>query len=295
MDEVLENAAHIKASGLLNKVIPDLSQLSLKGCYYDCNLQTREKECGTLGGNTNKEWYQRILVLSYVEDYFSNYCNPKEGHYFTYEMEYVICGKENEWENLEGALRRILLIREAANAAHILQDTEKMEKIRAIGEIIGVLAGGNVGVIKTVEVGLVAAWAYMESILDVRSISSGREIPLIKNQSEWTTDISNLQRVFDVNAKAKECEKGLDYTDYLKQLLFTVENQKMAYRMMEVMEMGLRKQENCENARMDSMVAIMRFKVSLESKPLFSTLAWAVDTEGGKFVFSKAAERSYIP
>ena len=135
----------------------------------------------------------------------------------------------------------------------------------------------------------------MESILDVRSLVFGEVIPLIKQANEWTSDITNLESIFDETLKAKTCEKGLDYTDYLQQILFMTGDCELAYRMMEVMEIGLQQQKNCENARMDHMLAVMRFKVSFESKPLFSTLISLGDIHWKNYIFTREVERSYVP
>ena len=83
----------------------------------------------------------------------------------------VLCGRYTEWENLAETLEKILLIREAGNVAYLLQDKEKMQEIEGLAGLIGWMAGGNPAVTKVVEIGLVGAWAYMESILDVRSLS----------------------------------------------------------------------------------------------------------------------------
>lgn len=295
LDNILDSAQQMQSSGMLNMILGDLSDVSVKTSSPQSNLQTREKEIGTMYLKANDGWYQKLLVLQYLEDYFANYISPNNQHFLCYEMEYVLCGKDTEWENLESALERILLLREAANVAYLLQDSEKMMQAEELAGLAGTLAGGNPGVIKAVQIGIIAAWAYMESVLDMRMLVAGGVIPLIKQKSEWTSDKEDLFVAFDKNAKAKKCEKGLSYTDYLKQLLFLTDNKKIAYRMMEVMEMGMQSQKDYENCRMDYMIAMLRFKVSFESEPVFSSLVSVGNVYRGKYIFTKELERSYVP
>lgn len=295
LDNLLDAVQQMLSSGTLNAIFGDLSGISGKTSRPQNDLQTREKEVGTVYLKTDKDWYQKLLVLNYLEEYFANYASPNNQHFLCYEMEYVLCGKDTEWENLDSALECILLLREAANVTYLLQDSEKMMQAEEMAGLVGALAGGNPGVVKAVQLGIIAAWAYMESVLDVRMLVAGGVIPLIKQESEWTSSKESLFAAFDKNAKAKKCESGLSYTDYLKQLLFLTDNKKIAYRMMEVMELGMQSQEEYKNCRMDYMIAMLRFQVNFESEPVFSSLVSLGNVYRGKYIFTKEIERSYVP
>lgn len=295
VEDILDGAGRMLSDGTLNIIFPDLTKIATGPSKPESALQYREKEEGNMHLNAGEDWYQRMLVLSYLESYFSNYLDAKDGHFLEYEMEYVLCGEHTEWENLAEALEKILLIREAGNIAYLLQDKEKMGVIETLADLIGFMAGGNPAVTKVVEAGLVGAWAYMESVLDVRSLVAGEEIPLIKRNSEWTTDLSQIFTVFDNSAKAKLCEMGLGYVDYLKQLICLMDRQALAYRMMEVMEMSMRNRGDYTNSRMDHMVLMLRCKIIFESNPLFSSLIPEGRRYRGNYHFEKKVERSYVP
>ena len=117
----------------------------------------------------------------------------------------------------------------------------------------------------------------------------------MKQYAEWTTDMDEIFSVFDKNLKAKVCTNGLSYTDYLKQLLFLMDNQELAYRMMEVMELGMQSEEAYENCRMDHMIIMFRFKLTFESKPIFSRLLSGEEVHRGNYIFAREIERSYVP
>lgn len=295
VDTILSNAKKMQSSGILNQIFEELSVVSAQSSMPFDRLSGREKETGTMYFTGTGDWYRKLLVLDYLEDHFANYTSPKEGHMLQYEMEYVIGGKNTEWENLENVLGKILLIREAANMISILQDQEKTAWIAETAAAVGVLAGENPIAVKAVEVGIMSAWAYMESVLDVRTLVSGGVIPLIKQKEEWTTNSDQIFTVFDKQAKAKECKNGMDYTAYLKQLLFLMENKELAYRMMEVMEIGMRQQEAYANCRMDYMLVMQKFQVCFESRPVFSSLVSIGKPFAGTYRFKREIERSYLP
>lgn len=295
VDNLLDSVQQMQNSGTLNMIFGETSDISAKACRLNEDMDTREKEGGTMYLKTDKDWYQKLLVMSYLGEYFSNYTDPKETHLLCYEMEYVLCGSDTEWENLDGTLARLLLMRTAANVAYLLSDKEKMAQAEEAAGLIGLLAGGNYGAVKAVQIGIVGAWAYAESVLDVRALVQGEVIPLVKQYAEWTTDMDEIFSVFDKNLKAKVCTNGLSYTDYLKQLLFLMDNQELAYRMMEVMELGMQSEEAYENCRMDHMIIMFRFKLTFESKPIFSRLLSGEEVHRGNYIFAREIERSYVP
>ena len=295
IDALLSSAQQLRSENTLHMIFGGLSGVSSVSCKLSETMQVRHRQEGTMHLSAEKDWYQKLLVLTYLESYFSNYVNPKEGHLLSYEMEYVLCGEDTEEKNLAGTLDRLLLLREAANLAHVLADSKKMAQIEEATGVIGLLAGGNYAVAKAVEIGLAGVWAYAESVLDVRALAQGEKIPFLKQESEWTLDLSEIFRARNKDEKAKMCTGGLGYTDYLKQLLFLTGNQKLAYRMMEVMELGMQGQKEYENCRMDHMIVMLRFKVRWKGMPVFSELITVGEVYRGNYIFSKEIERSYIP
>ena len=295
LKNVLASAGNMQNSGILNLIYGDLSGISQKYSCLSDNLGNRKKMEGNMYFSEKKEWYRKLLVLEYMEEFFSSYTNKKEGHFLEYEMEYVITGNVAERKNLEEALERILLIREAANVTYLLQDKGKMALVDGLAGAVGLIAGENPGVVKVIQIGIVAAWAYMESILDVRELVAGGCIPLIKQAEEWTTTFTGMLTAFDKSARANACTQGLRYADYLKQILFFVKDSEVAYRMMEVMEMGMRQKNEFENGRMNHMVVAMRYKLCFQSQPLFSSLVSVGEKYNGDYYFWKNVERSYVP
>jgi hypothetical protein len=173
-----------------------------------------------------------------------------------------------------------------------VSDSSKRQQAQRLAEL---LAGftGNPAVIMAVQGGIIAAWAYMEGIQDVRALLAGDKIALVKSREQWTLDTEHLADSFRSGSKAKNCSNGLAYGDYIKLLLRAVQQKQLAYRMMDVMEQNLRRVPLYQNCRMDSMVCSLEYSVKWQAEPLFSRLVRIGKLQTKQFQFYKSAEFSY--
>lgn len=263
----LEVVLALKQNLLLGMVTEDVGSLSARQIQGTGTLENRRLEVGTEQQMPQINWYDKVLALEYADSYFGSYLNPASEHVLAYELEYLFGGKDSDKDNLESVIGRILLVREAANVTHILMDAEKLNSASAMATA---LAGftGNPAIIKVVEIGIVAAWAYVESILDIRALLSGDKIALIKSNSQWMTQLGSLSTAFS-GGGAKSCENGLSYQDYLKALLYVEDSHKLAYRMMDVMEQNIRLVPAYQNCRMDHMICQLEYDISYRADSLF--------------------------
>lgn len=271
-EEVEENPLEVvlalKQNALLGMVTEDTENLSAKQINPADMLENRTCERGTLQQVPQTDWYDKVLALEYLDQYFADYTTPAAEHALSYELEYVLCGKESDKDNLEGTVKRLMLVREAANVTHILSDHEKRAASLAMAEA---LAGftGNPAIIKAVQIGVVAAWAYVESILDIRALFRGDKIALLKSDAQWTTQLGSLSEAFAGHGKAKDCANGISYQDYVKGFLFAMKEQKFAYRMMNVMEQNIRLDPAYQYCRIDHLICRMDYEMEYAANPLF--------------------------
>lgn len=263
----LEVVLALKQNLLLGLVISDVGAISTKQLASVERIEQRSLRKGCVQQVQATDWYDKVLALEYLDSHFSDYLNPATAHALAYEMEYILCGKDTDKGNLEGTVGRLLLVREAANVTHILGDVSK--RSAASGMAIS-LAGftGNPAIIKVVEIGIVAAWAYVESLLDIRALLAGERIALIKTQAQWMTQLGSLSQALSGGA-ARNCENGLSYQEYVKGFLFTQNTRKLAYRMMDVMEQNIRLVAAYRNCRMDHMICQIDYNFLYSSEPVF--------------------------
>jgi len=207
----------------------------------------------------------RMYLQYYIQKYFSNYVEKSqkgpEEPVLSYEMEYILGGKQSDSQNLEKVVYELLAIREAMNFATIMQDAEK--KSLALGIATAVVGfTGLLPLIKAVQVGILLAWSFVESVLDLRTLLDGGKVPLLKKTTQWNSDLEKCREDIESNSKSRETEEGLSYTNYLQILLFLLSEKTISYRCMDLMERN-------EQIKMDYMVEAVKAVFTYEAKPLF--------------------------
>ena len=184
----------------------------------------------------------------------------------------MICGENSDRGNLAGVVTKLLALREASNYVSILEDNAKY--MQADTHALA-LAGwtGNAAIISAVFYGLVASWAYIESVLDVRLLLSGGKVSIMKSPAEWTTtDLLALSQWFDVNKKAKECANGITYEGFLLTLSALQFEKTLGLRSLDLLENSARLQGDYKNLRMDQIVVNAEFSYQYSSAPAFFSL-----------------------
>ena len=87
-----------------------------------------------------------------------------------------------------------------------------------------------------------AAWAYAESLVDVRKLCLEQKIELIKNDSAWEISLDKLLKMDWLNntyIKDSNIQSGLDYNEYLRLLLMARPQKEKLYRTMVAMEIRM--------------------------------------------------------
>ena len=214
-------------------------------------MSKRKKVIGTAGSDTVKNtWYDRAGMNCYLAEYMGNLRQPAEKGELCYELEYILAGKQNDAENIKSTFNKLVLIREMANLTYLLSDVNKVKKVSEMAAILGG-ASANPAVAGAVELGILTAWAYAESILDVRTLVNGGKIAIVKSPAQWTCEAEAIAEITSGYQMAKECSNGITYEQYLESMLFAVSEKEIAFRAMELMERSLQKLTECETICLD--------------------------------------------
>ncbi len=157
---------------------------------------------------------EKAAMLDYVDYHFSNGVNQKEDCVAKCEIEYILKGKDNDYDNLQGVVDEIMWLRMPVNYTYLLTDeTKKSEALTLAATIC--TATGTEALIEVVKYLLLGCWAYGETLCDVRTLLAGGEITYIKNAASWQTDLKNLTKPSSSESKTD----GMGYEDYLMILL----------------------------------------------------------------------------
>lgn len=232
---MLEQVQKMAGLHLLKLILPEGTKLS-EGVIPVKNLpSTAHSE----GGETKDGLVERFLTDEYCTGFFTCFLSGEEKE-VKYEREYLLGGKAADEENLKAAAARILALREGLNLIHILSDGEKREEARTLaGVITGIV--GAAPFIGIVAFFIMTVWALGESIIDLKALLAGKQVPLIKSRDTWRLDLAGLLSLGG-RGRLKEGEaggQGMDYGEYLKLLLFIETAGRLYYRMMDVIQMNI--------------------------------------------------------
>lgn len=261
----IEDANQWKKSAVLSLVVRDESQLSNKAIALEHTLEHRQKETGNLpvqGAILEELWF-----VKYLETHMGSYRQISSNHALDYEWEYILNGESSDRDNLKETVKSLIMIREIANMGYLIQDQQKCIEAE---ELAVALMGWSMNppVVDATKWGILAAWAYSESILDVRALLEGRRIAWIKNAEQWTTGINQTGEAVDGFAMAKDCENGWDYLKYLQFLICMKKDSAVNYRSMDIIEVNTNAMYG-KSIQMDYMMTGCESRVSYEAEPLF--------------------------
>ena len=169
-------------------------------------------------------------------------------------------------------MNRILVLREGINLG-TLMSSEKMTKE---AEALAVMVSGWTGikeVMDAVQILIEGAWAHAESIADMKLLLSGKKIPLLKKEEEWSISLENAAAFLAGTAVVslkEDAEEGMDYRDYLRLLLYMGRFQDVSYRAMDMVQHN--QQKNGRVYFMTAQIYAMEFRLKARAKPLFTAL-----------------------
>lgn len=252
-DEV--NASRNK--GVLSLVTEKDALLSNETIASDNYISHRKKSKGSgLLERDGCSETDELFFYGYLLDKFGTYVNPLEKSRLKYQVEYILAGKENDLDNLKWVVNRLLLIRETANVVYLFSNEVKMAEAEALALTLSAVIQLP-ELAKLVQVAIIFAWAYAESVYDVKQLLAGKRIPLIKTDETWHFGLEGMlsyEEGLDQTEDKDALAEGLSYEDYLMVLLVTVNKETKAFRAMDLMEMDIRKTAGNEAFRMDGCV-----------------------------------------
>lgn len=160
--------------------------------------------------------------------------------------------------------KRILRWREAANVLYILTDTAKVAEAEAMAlALTAVCLCPELA--EPVKYTILFAWAYVESLQDVKTLLSGGRVPIFKTASDWKTGLNSIKNVRGSLAE-DEGGTGLSYQDYLQIMLFLQNKDTRTFRAMDIMEMDIRKTPGNARFRMDACFDTYQAELSVTSR-----------------------------
>lgn len=258
-------AEQMQKSGLLSLVMPkdmELSGLKIRPQEQASHRQLRTGR-GSFPMRQTAGVEERLLYDEYVLRQFSSAAglpeeSPSEdaaGRSLAYEVEYIIEGKSSDKENLESVLGKIFLIRMALNYGYLLGDSGKKAEASALAlTITALLLIPEMW--EAAEQLILLAWAAGESIVDIRTLLSGKKAPLVKNTQTWQLPLSSLLILGSGSEEfiGTDTEEGISYQDYLRAFLFLEELDKVTMRTLDRIEENLASEHGLKYFKADQCI-----------------------------------------
>lgn len=257
----LEVIRDLQKRGVLSLVLPKETPISQQKLGEASSLSRRPQEGGMgilYSGEGGNGTVDQLLFREYMAQHLECFTETElQTGRMAYQLEYVIGGKDTDEENLKTVVKRLLAIRQASNMAYLLSDISSQTQIHQLAVLIGVSMG--IPVLESViSLVLQAAWAFGESVLDVRQLLQGGKVPLIKTKPSWQLSLEQLKDLPGLlNQEPKKEGTGLSYKEYLRILLSLGRGEMQIYRTMDMVERTMRTMPGKENFRMDLCVGYL--------------------------------------
>lgn len=311
----LEQIGKMAENGLLELVLPEGAVVS--GKPLDLS-RSPSSFCGQKGENSIepgrggipadnggqtagvRTLLERLLIGEYDIRFFHAFKKQVDKDGF-YELEYIVNGKGNDRENLAGVVSRLVAFREGLNLVHILSDSGKRQECR---ELALAIVGGT-GILPLVSVMtffIMAVWALGEALWDVRVLLSEGKVPLFKSADDWKMGLNSL---LDIGKSRRLGESGpfgegsgksgMNYKGYIRILIFGGYGKAMIYRMMDVMQLVIGKEQ--PGFSIEKCACTVDIETELSGKHVFFTAGlWKNFSGGDGFTYETdmAVSGSYL-
>lgn len=237
----IAEVAQIQKNGLLSFIVKDQSKISDKHIILSDVSSHRALQKGRGTFRIRKDTFDdtsRIYFGEYLLEKLSAADQPNEDGKLSYELEYVIGGKASDRENLETVVRLLTAYRFMPNYGYILKDETKKAEAGALALVLSTLIIMP-ELKEPIQQAILMAWAFKDSMMDVRSLLVGEKVPLLKTK--------------------EDSEEGLSYREYLRILLFLKSQEESTMRCLDIVEMN--QQIECgEFFRVDNCVSKLKVR-----------------------------------
>ncbi|SKB97568.1 hypothetical protein SAMN06296386_11191 [Lachnospiraceae bacterium] len=205
-----------------------------------------------------------LLFTEYIGWKMNSFTDGKKDGPVQCEMEYILFGKNTDTANLRESAERLFWAREPVNTMAVFQDDGKIAQAKAVATAASLLLGSPELEEPLTDMVLMA-WGSAESLVDVRALLKGEEVPFIKKGSDFAI-VTPLQIPLFKTLSAKKCTSGIGYEDYLKIFLMMTGKTKKVKRTMDVIEMNLRTTDGNHGFRMDGCASYMEAEAEFRTK-----------------------------
>lgn len=236
----------------------DLSEyISHRGYKEGAGLWKDQEESD--GGLNN------ILFRRYIMEQCGCFRSEKENSRLGYQLEYLLYGKDNDFDNLDAFAGQVFRERYVINAAYLFSNSAKVNQAASLA--MTVTTGiGSPQLSEAVKYTILFSWCYAETVQDLRIIFDGNGAAWVKDDSSWNVPLSELLTFTSALDSYHAVDSGKTYYDYLSEFLLFKNEKILRMRLMDIMEMDIRMTEGNRYFRMDNSIYQLKAEVNVTSQ-----------------------------
>ena len=204
------------------------------------------------------------LFRKYLMENCGYYGNLKKNSQLGYQLEYLLYGKNNDFDNLDAFAGQVFRTRYVINAAYLFSNSAKVNQAATLAATV-TTGIGNPQLREVVKITILFSWCYAETMQDLRILFDGNGVARVKDDSTWNVPLSELLTFTASLDTYHATEGGKTYYDYLSEFVFLKDEKTLRMRLMDIMEMDIRKTAGNRYFRMDGCVYQLAAEVNVTS------------------------------
>lgn len=270
----------MKQNGILSLILPNNMDVSNKEINLESQVSNRERRTGrgTFYGRADMNGIkERLLFDEYIMRNFDCAVSEYEEQNnasdsemieksLAYEIEYILSGKQSDKSNLEAVLMKIFLIRLSLNYAYLARDSVKQSEARTLAAALALLL--LMPELEEVFCQLILlAWSTGESIVDLRTLMSGKKAALAKTSETWQLPLSALFLLgtpLDHYDGGSDQQDGISYQTYLRGFLVLKNTEDLAMKMLDRIEENINGSAENHYFKADQCITKVRFNSKVQ-------------------------------
>ncbi len=252
----IEVIQKVMKMGILGLVLPEGQTVPQGETDVSVLASNRELQSGFGMVERGKDlsFVDKMLSAEYILWKFPCYTQSEKKEGLRCQVEYVLCGKNNDRDNLTGTVNRLLALREAANLVYLAGDAQKQTEMETMAGVIAASLGIPAAM-PVVKMALAVCWAFAESVLDLRELLDGGKVALFKTAESWQLSLEQLPKLLETGDQSrKNAAGGMNYSNYLRLLLMQKSGKAVTFGAMDLVEYNMRTVQNQPGFRLDCCV-----------------------------------------
>lgn len=269
----------MKSKGILELVMPKEKPVSQKRLEKEETLAGRERNKGYGEFSNSRRQLDGILFKEYLLRKFPAMTETEGKGTLDYELEYILYGNLEDQENLKEAVKGIQKLRFIADYLYIQQDGEMRAEAEAVAAALCTALAVPLATEAATQL-ILLAWAYGETIMDLRTLLKGGKVPLIKTKETWQLQLSQLLNLGTEKdqMEGQEFQEGQTYKEYLRVILYLKGKEELPWRALDMIEGNLKGRMGQTFFRSDFCISDLRIRTKA---PLPRGISYTFETEYG--------------